>query len=574
MNRLLNRFFAAPSKQSPHQMPFDSEVDVLIIGSGAAGLTASLRAHFHGLEPLVVEKNGKIGGSSAYSGGALWIPQSPLAKEHGIRDSKADALAYMETLIGHVGPASTRQRKLAYLEQAPFMVDFLRHQGFNCRLSKGCPDYYPKTPGAFAKFGRTIEPGIFDLNKLNQWQTLVHTRPLQPPPCFTDEFASLTKMGSSASDFAQALKLQCRILWRKAVGEEPATMGLSLVAQLLHLNQQRNLAIRRNTALVDMIQQQDGAVVGATVQQNGRIQSIRARRGVLLCAGGFAHNRAMREECGPAPASTAWTSTPEGDTGDAIRAGVRLGAATALMDGAWWGPTIVDPVAGKNFFALQERSRPFSIIVDSSGSRFMNESAEYTACGREQYARNRDVKAIPAWLALDANHRKRYSLGCLMPRQEPEAGLRKGYIYKAETLGALAAKIGVDPAGLRATVSRFNTMAREGVDRDFGRGSDAYDNYFGDGKVGPNPNLGPVAVAPFYAVAVVPGDLGTNGGLITDEHARVLRADGSVIKGLYAAGNTSASVMGRSYPGAGSTLGPALTFGYIAVNHMASVSTE
>ncbi|KAG8408542.1 hypothetical protein J3458_019575 [Metarhizium acridum] len=573
MDGLSDCFSATPPQQSPNQTPFDAEVDVLIIGSGAAGLTASLRAHSHGLEPLVIEKNGKIGGSSAYSGGALWIPQSPLAKEEGIRDSKADALKYMETLIGHVGPASTRQRKLAYLEQAPLMVDFLRNQGFNCRLSKGCPDYHPKIPGALAKFGRTIEPCIFDLNKLNQWQTLLRTRPLQPPACFTDEFTTLTRMGSSVRDFVQALKVRRRILWLKAVGEAPATMGLSLVAQLLHLNQQRNLAVQRNTSLVNIIQQQDGAVIGATVQENDRIQSIRARRGVLLCAGGFAHNRSMREQYGPAPASTEWTSTPEGDTGHAIRAGMRLGAAAALMDDAWWGPTIVDPVVGKNLFALQERSRPFSIIVDSSGSRFMNESADYTDCGRKQYARNRDVKAIPAWLVLDANHRKRYSLGCLRPRQEPEAGLKEGYIYKAETVGALAAKIGVDPAGLQSTVSRFNVMAKEGVDRDYGRGSDEYDNYFGDPKVTPNPNLGPVAVAPFYAVAVLPGDLGTNGGLVTDEHARVLRADGSVMKGLYAAGNTSASVMGRSYPGAGSTLGPALTFAYIAVNHMASAST-
>ncbi|TWU71614.1 hypothetical protein ED733_000683 [Metarhizium rileyi] len=574
MNRITSWFSSTSPRQSFDQTTFDTEVDVLIIGGGAAGLTASLRAHSRGLKPLIVEKSDQFGGSSAYSGGSLWIPRNRLAREAGIRDSKENALKYMETLIGDVGPASTRQRRVAYLDQGPFMVDFLTNLGFNWEIAKGMLDYHPKVPGALPRFGRTIEAGSFDLNRLKEWQTLLRMRPKPQPPISTDEYRSLTAMGSSAKEFVKGVRIICRVMWLRAAGEARVTFGQSLVGQLLHLNQQSGLSLWRSTSLVDIIQQSDGTVTGARVQRDNQIRSIRARRGVLLCAGGFAHNQAMRDQYGQAPASIEWTNTPKGDTGDAIRAGMKLGAATALMDDAWWGPTSIDPVAGENFFAMQERSRPFSIIVDSTGSRFMNESASYFTCGQNQYARNRKVKAIPAWLVLDANHRKRYALGSLLPRQKPKTGVEAGHLYTANTVTELASQIGVDPSNLQATVSRFNAMAEAGVDRDFGRGSDEFDNYFGDPKVTPNPNLGPISAAPYYAVPVFPGDLGTKGGLVTDEHARVLKEDGSVIEGLYATGNTSASVMGRTYPGAGATLGPALTFAYIAVNHMAGGSRQ
>ncbi|KAG5984544.1 hypothetical protein E4U55_004327 [Claviceps digitariae] len=552
----------------------DEEVDVLIVGAGGAGLTAALRSRFYGLQTLVIEKNDKLGGSSAYSGAGLWVPQNPLAEVAGILDSKDDALMYMENVIGDgAGPASSRSRKVTYLEQGPQMVRFLQTLGFNWRLSRGCPDYYPTLPGAMPHFGRTIEPGIFDLNQINNWQSLLRARPRQPPPLFTDEASSITRMGSTVRDFGTVIKVMCRSIWLKLLGQAPATMGQSLIGQLIHLGQRSDVPIWRNARLVEIMNREDGTVVGASVrignEDDSGLRRIHVRRGVLLCAGGFAHNREMRTRYGPSPASTEWTSTPEGDTGDAILAGMKLDAATALMDDAWWGPTILDPVMGKYYFALQERARPFSIIVDSSGSRFMNESGSYTDCGKQQYARNHDVQAIPAWLVLDANHRKRYSLGTLMPRQEPKVGLEAGWIHRADTLSELASRIRVSPTMLEATISRFNGMARAGVDVDFGRGGNVFENYFGDPQVQPNPNLGPIAVPPFYAVPIVPGDLGTKGGLVTDEHARVLRPDGTVIKGLYATGNTTASIMGRTYPGAGSTLGPALTFGYIAVNHMA-----
>jgi helvolic acid biosynthesis 3-ketosteroid Delta1-dehydrogenase len=549
---------------------FDTNVDLLVVGGGGAGLTAALRAHALGCKPLVIEKNDQIGGSSAYSGAGLWVPLNSYVQQEGVNDSFEDALTYMESVIGDVGPVSSRERKLAFLTRGPDMIDFLSKKGFRWRSSKGVPDYYPKAPGAFKTWGRTVEPDVFDLKKLEDWRGHLRARPRQPPPLFTDEVSSLTRLGSSLRDFSTAIKVILRGIWLTvARGQHPSTMGQSLISQLLYLCKEAGIPVWRNSPLIELISTTDGSVIGAKVQKDGSTHSVRAQGGTLLCAGGFAHNQSMRSQFGPQPASIEWTSTPEGDTGDAIQAGVKLGAATALMDEAWWGPSILDPVVGKYYFSLQERARPFSIIVDSTGTRFMNEAESYIDAGHKQYRRNQEVGAIPAWLVIDENHRRRYALGSLMPRQQPILGLKAGYIHRADTLEELARKIGVDAGGLQSTITRFNNMAAKGVDTDFGRGDNPYDNYFGDPKVGPNPNLGPIKRAPFYAVPVVPGDLGTKGGLVTDEHARVIKEDGSFIPGLYAAGNTSASVMGRTYPGAGSTLGPALTFAYIAAENVA-----
>lgn len=543
---------------------------MLIVGSGAAGLTGALRSHYHGLQSVVVEKNEKLGGSSAYSGGGLWIPNNHISKWAGVEDSKKAAIAYMESVIGNAGPVSSRARKDAFLDNGPKMVSFLQDMGFKWRFSPGCPDYYPKATGGKSYGGRTIEPDIFDMKRLGDWSTHIRERPGRAPPLFTYEASSLTRMGASFRDFSTVIRVMMRgfvLDWR---GQTPITMGKSMVGQLLLFNRQVNTSIWRSASLVELISGRDGSVVGARVEHEGKGKNIRAKCGVLLAAGGFAHNKQMRDDWGPSPASIEWTSTPAGDTGDAITAGMKVGAATALMDEAWWGPTLLDPVRGMYAFALQERARPFSIIVDSTASRFMNEAESYIDAGHHQYARNQKVNAIPAWLIFDWNHRKRYAAGSLLPRKQPEIGLEKGYIHKADTLDDLAGQIGLDATGLQNTITNFNTMAEKGVDEDFHRGETAYDNYFGDPKIRPNPNLGPIAEPPFYAIQVVPGDLGTKGGLLTDEYARVLKEDGTPIKGLYAAGNTSASVMGRTYPGAGSTLGPALTFAFIAANHMAA----
>ncbi|PKX97848.1 3-ketosteroid 1-dehydrogenase helE [Aspergillus novofumigatus IBT 16806] len=558
---------------------FDQETDVLIVGSGAAGLTAALRAHSHGLSSLVIEKDAQIGGTSAYSGGGLWIPNNPLAVEAGITDTPEQAMTYLTSVIDADTPddtdvrrASSPARKRAFLTHGPRMVSFLRDRGFAWRLSPGCPDYYPHAHGALPTGGRSIEPDVFDARRLElgeKWTEAIRQRPGRSLPLFTYEASSATRMGSSWRDVGAVLRVLLRSIYLSRVrGQIPVTMGKSLVAQLLWLHTQLGQGpVLTDTALRQLIATPEGAVLGARVATPDGERNIRARRGVLLCAGGFAHNQGLRERYGPPPANAEWTSAAPGDDGDGIVAGVRVGAATALMDEAWWGPTLRDPVRGMYYFALQERARPFGVIVDSSGKRFMNEAEPYTDAGHHQYAR----KAVPAWFVFDWNHRKRYAVGSLMPRQQPPAqALEAGYIHRAETIAELARQIGVDEDALQGTLARFNEMADCGVDSDFARGESAFDNYFGDTTVRPNPNLGAVRTPPFYAIPLVPGDLGTKGGLLTDEHARVIREDGTPVQGLYAAGNTTASVMGRTYPGAGATLGPAMTFAFIAMDHISS----
>jgi 3-oxosteroid 1-dehydrogenase len=248
---------------------------------------------------------------------------------------------------------------------------------------------------------------------------------------------------------------------------------------------------------------------------------------------------------------------------------MEAGAAVALMEEAWWGPSFVTP-DGARMFSVWERSMPGSIIVDRSGRRFVNESTSYLDVGRMMLERDRTVPAVPSWLVMDSRHRRRYPLVTLMPGITPKRVVENGFLVRARSLDELAEKTGVDAAGLRDTVRRFNAFARSGIDEDFHRGESTYDRYYSDPRVKPNPNLGPIDRPPFWAARMYPGDLGTKGGLLTDQRARVLREDGSVIPGLYAAGNTTASVMGRTYPGPGGTIAPAMVFAYIAAHDMAA----
>ncbi|KAM5347289.1 hypothetical protein ACJ41O_010294 [Fusarium nematophilum] len=556
---------------------FDTETDVLIVGSGGAGLTASLRAGSLGLRSILIEKGAKIGGSTAYSGGGCWVPGNPIAQEHGVKEDRAKLLEYMERGIGQhgdPGPASSIARREAFLDNAPEMVAFLRGQGMQWHFTPNYPDYYPDLPGARATGGRTLEAEFFDLRKLKDWQDWVLARDQFVPPIHIYQSTRLTKAMSSAGDFLYAARLMLPILVKRAFGRREVGLGHALVAQLLYLNKNHQREIWRDSPLVSLIQDTNGAVIGAKVARDGAVQAIRARNGVLLCAGGFARNKELREKYGRQPASVDWTSVPPGDNGDAIIAGLKVGAQTALLDEAWWGPTIMDPLTGGPHFALAERTRPFCIIVDASGRRFMNEAASYTDTGRIMYERHQTVQAVPSWLILDRRYLDMYTLASLMPRSRAKQKVAEeaGRLFSSDTVAGLADKIGVDASGLAETVERWNRMCVRGVDEDFGKGGNAYNRYFGDANIRPNPNMGPIEKAPYYAVRIYPGDLGTKGGLLTDERSRVLREDGSVCEGLYGAGNTTASVMGRTYLGAGSTLGPALTFAYIAVNHMASKS--
>jgi 3-oxosteroid 1-dehydrogenase len=314
---------------------------------------------------------------------------------------------------------------------------------------------------------------------------------------------------------------------------------------------------------------EDGRVTGVRVTHDDRPGEIRARRGVILGSGGFEKNLELREKYQPHPVSVDWTTGSQFNSGGGILAGVAAGAQTDLMDDAWWGPTI--PLPNGPWFCLAERNLPGSIIVNQAGRRYMNEALPYVEAVHAMYAGEATgVGHVPSWMVIDQRYRNRYLFAGLSPRQPfPGHWLEHGVVRRASTIEALAAEIGVPAEPLRETVERFNAFARRGVDEDFHRGESAYDKYYSDPTVKPNPSLHIIDKAPFYAVKIVPGDLGTKGGLVTDERARVLRHDGSVIEGLYAAGNASAAVMGHTYAGPGATIGPALAFGYLAAEDIA-----
>ncbi|KAH7141814.1 FAD binding domain-containing protein [Dactylonectria macrodidyma] len=567
------QFFA--SARTLQETKFDTETDILIVGSGGAGLTASLRAGSLGFRSIVIEKGSKVGGSTAYSGGGCWVPGNSIARAHGVIEDRANLLKYMEHGImqyGDPGPASSAARRMAFLSNAPQMVDFLQDLGFQWHFTQGYPDYYPELPGASENGGRTLEPEFFDTKKLDDWEDWVLARDGFVPPIHIYQAARLSRAMSSVSDFLYAARLMTPVLVKRALGQKQVGLGHALIAQLLYLNKKKQREIWRNSPLVSLISEPKGAIIGATVTHNGTVRAIKARHGVLLCAGGFARNRALREKHGRQPASVEWTSVPPGDNGDAITAGIEAGAETALLEEAWWGPTIMDPLTGKPVFALSERTRPFCIIVDSTGRRYMNEAASYTDTGRIMYERHQEVPAVPSWLIMDRKYLDLYMLGSLTPRNRTKEKRAEevGGLFRSETLVGLAKKIDIDAAGLTGTVRRWNEMCVNGIDEDFQKGGNVYNRFFGDHNIKPNPNMGPIRKAPYYAIKIYPGDLGTKGGLLTDEFSRVLKKDGTIFEGLYGAGNTTASVMGRTYLGAGSTLGPALTFAYIAINHIAS----
>ncbi|MGZ4466355.1 MAG: FAD-binding protein, partial [Nocardioides sp.] len=363
-----------------------------------------------------------------------------------------------------------------------------------------------------------------------------------------------------------------RVLLKRMVsllrGQKMYAMGNALAIGLRQGLVDAGVQVVYETELEDLVIE-DGRVVGVRVTHRGQVRVVRARRGVVLGSGGFEKNLEMREKYQPQPTSVDWTTGSANNTGGGILAGIAAGAQTDLLDDAWWGPTI--PLPSGPWFCLAERNLPGSIIVNSAGRRYMNEALPYVEAVHEIYAGEATgVSHVPSWLVMDQRYRNRYLFAGLSPRQPfPGRWYKNGTVRKGTTLAELAAEIDVPAEALEATVERFNGFARSGVDEDFHRGESAYDQYYSDPTVTPNPSLHTIDQGPFYAVKIVPGDLGTKGGLVTDERARVLRPDGSVIPGLYAAGNVSSAVMGHTYAGPGATIGPALTFGYLAAEDIA-----
>ncbi|MFF5481438.1 3-oxosteroid 1-dehydrogenase [Streptomyces sp. NPDC012935] len=560
---------AAVAQPAAHaaDLPLLGTYDVVVIGSGAAGMTAALTAAKHGLSCVVVEKAPTFGGSAARSGAGIWIPNNSVILAAGVPDTPAKAAEYLAAVVGPDVPV---ERQRAFLAHGPAMLSFvMANSPLRFRWMEGYADYYPELPGGLPN-GRSIEPDQLDGNLLGPELARLNPPYMDVPPgmvVFSADYKWLALAAVNVKGAAVAAACLARGTAAALRGEKPLTMGQSLAAGLRLGLRSAGVPVWLDTPLTDLYVE-NGAVSGAAVTRDGAPGLVRARRGVIVGSGGFEHNAAMREHYQRQPIGTDWTVGAKENTGDGIRAGHRLGAALGLMDDAWWGPAI--PLPGQPYFCLAERTLPGGLLINAAGARFVNEAAPYSDVVHTMYDVHDSSPAIPAWLIVDQNYRNRYLFKDVLPALPfPADWYSSGAAHKAWTLDALARSIGVPAPALRTTVDRFNSQARQGRDPDFKRGDSAYDHYYTDPSVLPNSCLAPLWLPPFHAFRIVPGDLGTKGGLLTDARARVLREDGSVIRGLYAAGNASSAVMGHSYAGAGSTIGPAMTFGYIAARDIA-----
>ncbi len=548
------------------------EVDVVVVGTGAAGMTAALAAHHRGLQVVVVEKSAYFGGSTSRSGGGVWVPNNYALRAAGKTNPPEESRRYLRAIIGDDVPAS---RIDAFLDKGPEALEFLRdHSAARFVWVPDYSDYYPEAPGGRAH-GRSIEPVPVNGAVLGAELARVHPPYTKAPVGMVVTQADYRWLSLATRTWRgplTALRVGLRRLVNLVLRRPMYGMGQALAIGLRKGLLDAGVPIRYETELAGLVTDGD-RVTGARVHDARGERVIRARRGVVLGSGGFESNQEMRERYQAAPVSAAWTTGAPANTGGGIAAAQAVGADLALMDDAWWGPSI--PLPSGPWFCLAERNLPGSIIVNRAGRRYANEAAPYVDAVHAMYDGERatGVEHVPSWMVLDQRYRNRYLFAGLGPRQPfPGRWYKHGVVHKADTLQELAGRIEVDPDGLAETVRRFNEMARTGVDADFRRGASAYDRYYGDPTHKPSPSLGPIDKPPFYAVKMVPGDLGTKGGVVTDERARALRPDGTVIEGLYAAGNASAAVMGHTYAGAGATIGPAITFGYLAAQDLADSS--
>ena len=550
--------------------------DILVVGSGAGALTAANTAAALGLAVMVIEKGHLWGGTSATSGGTLWIPCTRHMAAAGVADSPDDAFAYLKSLIGDEVPESKLR---AYIENASRMLYFLEDSCGAKFRAVNYSDYHMDLPGA--RENRSHEPLPMTAGKLGRDYST-----LQPMHQAAQAFGRVNwTIGEARPMITRrpgwlwtTIKVMSRYYFDlpqryRTPRDRRLTAGNSLLGQLRLALRARNVPVHLGVSLTALIKDDD-RITGAVVDHVGEARTIHARRGVVLAAGGFEHNQAMREQNFVTKSSHQWSGSQSNNTGDAINAAADAGAQLEFMDAAWWAPAMKlgDEDRARPMFV--ERSLPGCIIINQQGQRYMNESASYHIAGGEMMRLNsKSCATVPSWFIFDAKYRSEYPVGPLLPGPPGADGFvkagMKDILHRGETIHELAGKIAVPPEVLEATFSRFNEFSAKGEDPDFQRGVNGYDRYYGDPRNEPNPCLAPLRKAPFYAVKIFPGDIGTKGGVLTDENGQALDKDGNTIKGLYAIGNTSASVMGRTYPGAGSTLGPAMTFGYLAAHHAA-----
>ncbi|MDP3076566.1 FAD-dependent oxidoreductase [Bradyrhizobium sp.] len=551
-----------------------SGYDVVVIGAGAAGMSAALFAAIRGARTLLVEKSGCVGGTSAMSAGSIWIPNTRHASAVATSDSVDNAERYLQQIIGNRADAGLRA---AFLKAGPAAVDVLEdHSEVKLRAYPRHPDYRSELEGAVVT-GRALEPLPFDGRLLGDALRLV--RP--PIPEFTllggmmvdrTDIGHLLSATGSMKSLLHSAKLLARY-GRDRLGYSRGSrlvMGNALVGRLLYSLLRRDVDILTGASLEKIVRDESGRVTSAVLVSDGASREIAIHGGLILAGGGF--NRHAGRRFAALRTDVAWSSVAPGTSGDAQDKAIAIGARISDRDlsAAFWAPASIrrrrdGSQAVFPHFVL-DRGKPGTLVVDSHGRRFVNEAVSYHPFALEMLAQGRS--AIPAFLIADALALRKYGLGMVRPGGwGTRAALADGYLIAGDSIEHLAQRLKIAPGSLRETVDRMNDYARTGIDLEFGRGSTVYQNHNGDASAaGANPNLGPIATAPFYALRLYPSDIGTSAGLVTDEAARVLDSDSRPIAGLYACGNDMQSIMGGTYPGPGITLGPALAFAYLATS--------
>jgi len=559
-------------------MPTTDAYDVVVIGAGAGGMTAAAVAAAEGLRVLLIEKTELVGGTTAWSGGMVWIPGNAKMKQAGLSDRLCDAQNYLASTVPETENAELRA---AFLSRGPEAIDYLE-QNTEVRLQpvKVYPDYYPEKPGATAG-GRVLEPVVFDGTRLG-----ANFGRLRPPlPEFTLfggmmvnrlDIPHLRKAGRSLRSTLRSLRLVSQYALQRLRAPRGTTLhlGNALAARLYASLLARNVEILFGASVENLLIEQD-AVCGAMVTDASGKRTIAARKGVVLASGGFSHEKALREQLFPIAAGFV-SATAHAGTGDGLRLAMAAGASlgTKVADPAYWVPASLfkraDGSCAMFPHTVTDRAKPGVIAVNSLGRRFVNEALSYHEFVRAMLRDGNDAAGRSCYLICDRAFLWSYGLGRIQPfTRRWRHYVETGELVEAPSIGKLAAAISVEASALVSTVANFNTHAKKGLDPEFGRGGTIYQRHLGDAAHAPNPCVAPIERAPFFALRIHPADLGTAIGLKTDADARVLREDGTAIAGLYACGNDMGSIMNGNYPGPGITLGPALTFGYIAGRHLA-----
>jgi succinate dehydrogenase/fumarate reductase flavoprotein subunit len=561
----------------------DLRCDLLVVGSGAGGLATAIVAKKAGLDVIVIEKEPVFGGTTALSGGVLWIPGNSHAKAQGIVDTREAARTFLKNETGNFFDEAAVD---TFLDNAPQMVEWFERETSVKFVATLYPDYHPDVPGG-VDVGRAILAAPFDIRSLGP--DMARLRPPLETITFMGmmfnssnaelkHFFNVTKSLTSFKFVAKRLASHMRelALYRRAVN---VTSGNALAARLAKSALDLGIPIHTNAPGRNLLDDGRGSITGATVTLNGNDVSIIARCGVVLACGGFPHDVERIRKAYPhlKRGGEHLSPTPAGNTGDGVRLAESVGGSAPLRfnsTSAWMPVSKVPLSKGRTgvFPHLLDRYKPGIIGVLRNGRRFTNESNSYHDVGAALIAACEGETETAMWLVCDAATIAKYGLGYAKPAPMPVGPfVRNGYLSKGRTLAELATNAGLDSTGLELAVRHYNANAATGEDPEFGRGRTAFNRYLADAAVKPNPCVGPIGKGPYYALKVIMGDLGTFDGIQTTAVGEVLREDGSVISGLYAVGNDRASMMGGNYPGAGITLGPNMTFGYVTARHIAGL---